>query len=144
VPIVTLAVLTLAIGGWSCLLWGVFLRTVVGLHCTWLVNSATHMWGSQRFATGDTSTNSFWVALLTFGEGWHNNHHAVPQAARHGLTWYEFDINWYGIAALRFLGLAWDIKLQKPLHELKASPESQPRLVAVQPVVEPDAVSSGD
>jgi fatty-acid desaturase len=68
------------------------------------------MWGSQRFLTGDTSTNSFWVALLTFGEGWHNNHHAAPQSARHGLAWYEFDVNWYGIAALQKLGLAWDIK----------------------------------
>jgi stearoyl-CoA desaturase (delta-9 desaturase) len=63
--------------------------------------------------TGDLSTNSFWVAILTFGEGWHNNHHAVPQAARHGLTWYEIDINWYGISALRALGLAWDISYPK-------------------------------
>src|SRR5712692_4764584 len=87
--------------------------TVLGLHSTWLVNSATHMWGSQRFLTGDDSTNSFWVAILTFGEGWHNNHHAVPQAARHGLTWYEVDPNWYGIWALRTVGLAWDISLQR-------------------------------
>src|SRR4029077_2525991 len=80
---------------------------------TWLVNSATHMWGSQRFQTGDDSTNSFWVAILTFGEGWHNNHHAVPQAARHGIAWYEVDLNWYGISALRMVGLAWDISLHK-------------------------------
>jgi fatty-acid desaturase len=98
-------------GGWSYLLWGIFLRTVVNLHGTWLVNSATHMWGSQRFLTGDASTNSFWVAILTFGEGWHNNHHAAPQSARHGLAWYEFDLNRYGICAFRWLGLAWDIKL---------------------------------
>jgi stearoyl-CoA desaturase (delta-9 desaturase) len=70
------------------------------------------MWGSRRFPTGDTSKNSFWVALLTFGEGWHNNHHAHPQSARHGLAWYEFDLNWYGINALRMLGLAWDVKAQ--------------------------------
>ena len=95
------------------MLWAVFLRTVLGLHSTWLVNSATHMWGSRRFLTGDTSTNSFWVAILTFGEGWHNNHHAAPQAARHGLAWYEIDVNWYGIAVLRMLGLAWDVKLSK-------------------------------
>jgi fatty-acid desaturase len=80
------------------------------LHSTWLVNSATHMWGSRRFLTDDTSKNSLWVALLTFGEGWHNNHHAMPQSARHGLAWYEFDMNWYGICALRALGLARDIK----------------------------------
>jgi fatty-acid desaturase len=110
IPSVVLAIVFYAIGGWPWVLWGVFLRTVVSLHATWLVNSATHMWGSRRFATGDTSTNSFWVAILTFGEGWHNNHHAAPQAARHGLKWYELDVNWYGIFTLKMLGLAWDIK----------------------------------
>jgi stearoyl-CoA desaturase (delta-9 desaturase) len=94
-------------------LWGLFVRTVLGLHFTWLVNSATHMWGSRRFITNDTSKNSFWVAILTFGEGWHNNHHAHAQAARHGIAWYEIDVNWYGICALKALGLAWDIKLPK-------------------------------
>lgn len=113
VPSVVLAVIIYFTLGWSCLLWGMFLRTVVGLHSTWFVNSATHMWGSQRFETGDLSTNSFWVAMLTFGEGWHNNHHASPQSARHGLAWYEFDLNWYGIRALKMLGFAWDIKLPK-------------------------------
>ena len=87
-----------AIGGWPFVLWGIFFRTVIGLHSTWPVNSATHMWGLRRFRTGDTSTNSFWVAMFTFGEGWHNNHHASPQSARQGLAWYEFDLNWYGIA----------------------------------------------
>ncbi len=113
VPLAILGAALFAIGGWPFLHWGIFFRTVIGLHATWLVNSATHMWGSQRFLTGDTSTNSFWVAILTFGEGWHNNHHASPQSARHGLTWYEFDMNWYGIAALKALGLAWDIKLPR-------------------------------
>jgi fatty-acid desaturase len=113
VPLTVLGLAVFAIGGWSCLLWGIFFRTVVGLHCTWLVNSATHIWGSQRFLTGDTSTNNFVVAMLTFGEGWHNNHHAEPQAARHGLRWYEFDVNWYGIQALRTLCLAWDVKLPR-------------------------------
>ena len=113
VPITTLGVLLLVLGGWSMLMWGIFFRTVVGLHATWLVNSATHMWGSQRFLTGDSSKNSFWVAMLTFGEGWHNNHHAHPQAARHGLAWYEVDLNWYGLCALRALGLIWDVKAPK-------------------------------
>ncbi len=110
---VVVGVLLLTFGGLPYLLWGSFFRTVFGLHSTWLVNSATHMWGSQRFITGDDSTNSFWVAILTFGEGWHNNHHAHPQMARHGMTWYEVDMNWYGICALRALGLAWDISLPK-------------------------------
>jgi sn-1 stearoyl-lipid 9-desaturase len=81
---VPLTILGLAIFGLSCLLWGIFFRTVIGLHATWLVNSATHMWGSRRFPADDRSTNSSWVAMLTFGEGWHNNHHAAPQSARHG------------------------------------------------------------
>ena len=140
VPLTILAAIILPLGGWSCMFWCIFLRTVIGHHATWLVNSATHMWGSRRFLTADTSTNNFWVATLTFGEGWHNNHHAVPQAARHGLAWYEIDVNWYGIAALRFLGLAWDLKF----HKLPAS--SAPTSQAVtQPVVssilEPEVLS---
>jgi stearoyl-CoA desaturase (delta-9 desaturase) len=116
VPITTLAVLILVFAGWKYVLWGIFLRTVIGLHSTWLVNSATHMWGKQRFQTRDDSRNSLWVALLTFGEGWHNNHHAYPQSARHGLAWYEIDWNWYGILLMRILGLAWDVKSQKLLR----------------------------
>jgi len=103
----------LAFGGIPYVLWGIFFRTTFGLHCTWLVNSATHLWGSRRFATRDDSTNNWWVALLSFGEGWHNNHHAHPTSARHGLMWYEFDFNWIGISLLRVLGLAWDIKVAK-------------------------------
>ena len=118
-----------------------FSRTVFGLHSTWLVNSATHMWGSQRFLTGDTSTNSFWVAMLTFGEGWHNNHHAAPQSARHGITWYELDVNWYGISALRILGLAWDIKLPK----LNPSKKAQARIpIEVDKAIAPLPTASGD
>jgi stearoyl-CoA desaturase (delta-9 desaturase) len=110
VPITALGVTLFAFRGWRFLLGGIFFRTVLGLHSTWLVNSATHMWGRQRFATHDNSRNSFWVALLTFGEGWHNNHHAHPQSARHGIAWYEIDPNWYGILVLRLLGLARDAK----------------------------------
>src|SRR6267143_167022 len=71
------------------------------------------MCGSRRFKTRDDSTNNWWVALLTFGEGWHNNHHAHPVSARHGLAWYEFDMNWIGIKTLEFFGLAWDIKVAR-------------------------------
>lgn len=116
VPITTLGIILFFTGGISYVLWIVFFRTVWGLHSTWFVNSATHMWGSRRFLTTDTSRNSFWVAILSFGEGWHNNHHASPQAARHGLRWYEIDFSWYGICALRMLGLAWDVKPHK-VHE---------------------------
>jgi sn-1 stearoyl-lipid 9-desaturase len=106
VPVIALAVILFAVGGWPFLLWGVFVRTVLGLHATWLVNSATHVWGSRRFKTTDNSTNNFVVAILSWGEGWHNNHHAHPVSARHGLKWYEIDFNWYGIWVLNKLGLA--------------------------------------
>jgi fatty-acid desaturase len=111
VPVVLCGLLLLAFGGWSVMMWGIFFRIVFNLHATWLVNSVTHMWGRRRFATDDDSTNSWWVALLTFGEGWHNNHHAHPTAARHGLAWYEVDFNWWGIRTLQLLGLARAIKL---------------------------------
>jgi len=110
VPQIILGLVLFAIGGLPWLLWGMFFRTVFLLHCTWLVNSATHMVGRRRFATRDLSTNSWWVALLTFGEGWHNNHHAHPTSASHGFTWYEIDTNWYVIWVLKKLGLAWDVK----------------------------------
>ena len=125
VPLVVLGIVLFAAGGWSLLMWGIFLRVTVGLHATWLVNSATHLWGSRRFESNDDSTNNLWVALITFGEGWHNNHHAYPRAARHGLSWYEIDVNWYGIRALQLLGLAKDIKLIKT-ERVAAPTESGP------------------
>ena len=111
VPLIAVGVILLAAGGWPVVLWGIFLRTVVGLQTTWLVNSATHSWGTRRYKTRDLSTNSLWVALLTWGEGWHNNHHAHPTSARHGLKWYEIDFNWYGIWMLNKLGLARDLRV---------------------------------
>ncbi len=95
--------------GLEAVLWGVFVRTVLGWHITWLVNSATHTWGSRRFDTRDSSTNSLIIGLLAFGEGWHNNHHAHPRSSRHGLTWKEFDFNWIQIKIMRMLRLAKDV-----------------------------------
>jgi fatty-acid desaturase len=104
-----------AFGGWklgmSWLLWGVLLRVAIGFHVTWLVNSATHLWGSRRFNTEDDSTNNWWVALLTGGEGWHNNHHAHPVSPHHGMAWWELDFNYWLIRLLALIGLAKNIKL---------------------------------
>jgi stearoyl-CoA desaturase (delta-9 desaturase) len=83
-----------------------FVRTTLLLHATWLVNSATHLWGYRSYATRDRSTNLWWVALLTLGEGWHNNHHAFPRSARHGLRWWELDLTYGLIRLLALLGLA--------------------------------------
>jgi sn-1 stearoyl-lipid 9-desaturase len=107
-PIVV-GIIMFAIGGWTMPLWGIFLRTVFAWHCTWLVNSATHLWGSRRFETRDDSRNNGFIAALTFGEGWHNNHHAYPRSARHGLTAREFDVNWVQIRALEKIGLIHDV-----------------------------------
>ena len=113
IPLITVALGLLAWGGWSCVMWGIFLRVTLGLHATWLVNSATHMWGTQRFNNRDESRNNWWVALLTGGEGWHNNHHAHPVSARHGLMWYEVDVNYYGIWLLEKIGLAKNVNIAK-------------------------------
>ena len=102
-------VILFAIGGLPMVLWGIFLRQVIGWHSTWLVNSATHLWGTRRFETRDDSRNNGLIAALTWGEGWHNNHHAHPRSAKHGLTWYEIDTNWIQIKALEKLGLVSDV-----------------------------------
>lgn len=109
--------LLFAIGGVGMVLWGIFFRTVIGWHTTWLVNSATHLWGSRRFDTRDDSRNNALIAAVTFGEGWHNNHHAYPRSARHGLAWHEIDVNWIQIRLLEKLGIvksvyAYDIKAE--------------------------------
>jgi stearoyl-CoA desaturase (delta-9 desaturase) len=88
-------------------------RLVAVYHCTWFVNSATHLFGYRTYDAGDRSTNCWWVAVLTYGEGWHNNHHAFQYSARHGLQWWEIDVTWMTIQVLSWLGLATDIKLPK-------------------------------
>jgi stearoyl-CoA desaturase (delta-9 desaturase) len=120
VPLIVLGLGLLLFGGWSLLLWGTVLRVTVGLHASWLVNSATHLWGSRRFATSDNSRNNWWVALLTWGEGWHNNHHAHPRAARHGFAWYEIDMSWWGIRFLQLVRLAKSVRVP-PLEKAHAS-----------------------
>jgi sn-1 stearoyl-lipid 9-desaturase len=108
---VALGVVLYAIGGWPFVFWGVFVRLVVVYHCTWLVNSATHKFGYRNFETTDNSKNCWWVAITTYGEGWHNNHHAYQYSARHGMKWWEIDITWMTIQVLQFLGLATKVKL---------------------------------
>jgi fatty-acid desaturase len=100
-----------AFGGMSWLVWGGFVRTIFVLHTTWLVNSATHVWGYRTHKTRDSSTNLWWVALLAYGEGWHNNHHAFQTSARHGLRWWEVDMTYLAIRVLSAVGLAHSVKL---------------------------------
>ena len=98
-------------GGWSFVVWGVFVRLVVGLHATWFVNSAAHTWGYRTFDTPEGSTNLWWVGLVAWGEGWHNNHHAFQRSARHGHAWWELDMNWMVIRTLEKVGLAREVQL---------------------------------
>ena len=112
IPIqVVFGVLLYMLGGWPFVVWGIFVRIVAVFHCTWLVNSATHLFGYRTHESGDRSTNCWWVALLTYGEGWHNNHHAFQHSARHGLQWWEIDMTWMTIQLLQSLGLATKVKL---------------------------------
>lgn len=119
----------LAWGGIGYVVWGVFLRSVVALHITWLVNSATHMWGYKLYDAKDDSRNLWWVGLLAFGEGWHNNHHAFQYSAAHGLKWWEFDLTYQTIRLLSFFGLADSIKLPKLAYaeSLSLSPKQAPK-----------------
>jgi len=106
-----LALLLWGMGGWSWVVYGIFVRVVLVWHTTWLVNSVTHLWGYQTFPTNDNARNNWWVAILTYGEGWHNNHHAYPRAAKAGWQWWEVDMTWWTIRTLQFLGLAQKVVL---------------------------------
>ncbi len=115
------------LGGWPFVVWGVFVRTVFVWHGTWLVNSASHIWGYRTYDTGERSTNNWWVAALTFGEGWHNNHHAFLSSAAHGLRWWEVDVTYATIRLLNWLGLAKNVRVAKPAEQAPSVPlEDQP------------------
>ena len=96
--------------GAQLLIWGFFISTVVLFHCTVTINSLSHRWGTRRFATRDQSRNNWLLAILTFGEGWHNNHHHFPGSARQGFRWWEYDFTYYGLRLLAALGLVWNLR----------------------------------
>lgn len=108
------AVVLYLLGGWPWLLWGLCVRMTVAYHSTWFVNSATHLWGYRSYQTGDDSRNLWWVALVSYGEGWHNNHHAYPTLAPAGHRWWEFDPTWWIIRTLRFCRLASNVQDRRP------------------------------
>lgn len=108
-PIVLAVGIWLALG-WSGLLIGFFLSTVFLWHGTFVINSLAHVFGSKRFETGDESRNNFWLALITLGEGWHNNHHYYQSSCRQGFYWWEVDVTYYIIRALAAVGLVWDVR----------------------------------
>ena len=111
--------------GISLLVWGMFVRLVTVLHATWMVNSVSHMWGYKNYETTDDSRNNWLVAIVAYGEGWHNNHHAYPRMAKHGHKWWEFDITWQAIRLLKATGLAWDVVDYRTAAEKKAKEEAE-------------------
>ena len=113
--------------GLSCLIWGVFVRTVCVWHITWSINSITHMWGYRNYETRDNSKNNFLVGIISNGEGWHNNHHAQPRSASHGIRWFELDISYLTIRMLEMVGLVWDVV--RPKRNLD-KPENEPTQTA--------------
>jgi stearoyl-CoA desaturase (delta-9 desaturase) len=110
IPPVTFAVLCFLIHGWMGLVVGFFISTVILYHTTFAINSLCHMFGSRRYETGEESKNSIWLAFLTMGEGWHNNHHHYPLSCRQGFFWYEIDLTYYVLCGLEKLGLVWDLQ----------------------------------
>ena len=118
--------IVLGLGLWATLgleamLWGIFVRLIAVYHVTWAVNSVCHMWGYQNFKVKDLSKNNWLIGLLAFGEGWHNNHHAVEYSAKHGLKWWEFDISYLFIRLMQGLGQARDLRIAS-LPEEKPNP----------------------
>jgi stearoyl-CoA desaturase (delta-9 desaturase) len=99
--------------------WGFFVSTVVTYHATYTINSLCHVFGKRRYETADDSRNNVWLALLTFGEGWHNNHHHYPASTRQGFYWWEIDLTYYGLKLLAVFHIVWDLK---PVpHEVRES-----------------------
>jgi stearoyl-CoA desaturase (delta-9 desaturase) len=125
VPPVALGVGLFLAGGWWALLWGLFVSTVLLWHGTFTINSLTHVFGRARYKTTDNSKNNFWLALITLGEGWHNNHHYYQRAVNQGFFWWEIDVSYWCLRALAALGLVWDLH-RVPEHVRRANRLSDP------------------
>ena len=121
-PVAAYAAACLAIAGPAGVVWGFAVSSVALVHATFLINSVAHVWGSRRFQTSDTSRNNALLAVLTFGEGWHNNHHYYMTSARQGFRWWELDLSYYSLRILARLGVVWDLR-QPPLRNKPAPTE---------------------
>lgn len=119
IPTTLFALAVLLLGGWPAFVWGYLVSTVVLFHCTFAINSIAHLWGTRRFDIADESRNNFLLALLTFGEGWHNNHHKYMYSCRQGLQWWEVDITFYVLKVLAWAGIARELRYVRDLTEDK-------------------------
>ena len=124
-PPLLLAGLCALVGGFSGVVWGFVVSTVALWHATYSINSLAHRWGTRRYPTPDTSRNNFVLALLTLGEGWHNNHHWYMTSARQGFRWWEIDITYYVLRALALVGVIWDVR-EPPADLLRPAAATPP------------------
>ncbi len=118
VPFVGYGVALFALGGLPVFVWGFVVSTLVLYHATFLINSLAHVWGTRRYDTPDDSRNNFWLAVLTLGEGWHNNHHHYRSSARQGVRWWEIDVTYYALLALSWVGIT---RNMRPFREVRRS-----------------------
>lgn len=130
-PTVALAVATLLIGGMHGLVWGFFVSTVLLWHGCFSINSLSHLFGQKRYATGDESRNNFWLALITTGEGWHNNHHHYQSSANQGFRWWELDVTYYMLRLMAAVGLVWDLR-RPPRDVVEATLPPEPAGIPAQ------------
>jgi stearoyl-CoA desaturase (delta-9 desaturase) len=138
VPPTVLGLSLFALGGWHAVVWGLLVSTMLLWHGTFTINSLTHVFGKRRYVTTDNSRNSFVLALVTMGEGWHNNHHYYQRSVRQGFYWWEIDPTFYILKAMEALGLVWD--LHAPPRDVRDSHPSQEQLAAAAKVVAESAV----
>jgi stearoyl-CoA desaturase (delta-9 desaturase) len=136
-PIVAYAVACTAVAGWGGLVWGFVVSTIVSLHATALINSLGHIWGSRRFETNDHSRNNPLLAVLTLGEGWHNNHHDQMNVARQGMRWWEIDVTYYVLRGLALVGVVWGIRERKPPRRVRVLAVALPLVPMLVPVLVP-------
>ncbi|XP_022955954.1 palmitoyl-monogalactosyldiacylglycerol delta-7 desaturase, chloroplastic-like [Cucurbita moschata] len=115
--LIALAILLYVVGGTPFLVWGMGVRIVMSLHSTFMVNSICHSWGKQQWQTKDLTRNNWWLSLISFGEAWHNNHHAFEYSARVGIEWWQLDLGWYVIWFLQAIGVATDVKQPSESHK---------------------------
>ncbi len=123
IPPVLMGVLMFAIGGWGLLVWGFFIRTVMLWHGSFTINSLSHVFGRRRYRTTDTSKNNWFLALVTMGEGWHNNHHHYMASVRQGFFWWEVDATYYTLKVLSWFHIVWDLRMP-PVEVLRATEAS--------------------
>ena len=139
-PIVAYIAVCFACAGWAGIVWGFSISTVLLYHGTLFINSLGHVWGSQRYATGDQSRNNPLLALITLGEGWHNNHHHCMTSARQGFFWWELDLSYYALKVLSWMGIVWSIRepTERVLRGPRASMDEacrRPLVTVVEPLV---------